>query len=320
MNSQMKRALTLDRWLRSQRRVRAKDAAVEFGVDERTIRRDLKEVLAGQWKLPVRYDRRQREWYYEGQVSPLPATIICDADRFALLLSLQSAEQYRGTPIYQRLRDVYHRLLDLMPPETRTSYESLSKKIRFEGPPVAPVAEPIWHTLINALDDCTTLQLTYRTGRSGETHERKLDPYGIVVRHREWYLVGWDHLRKAVRTFLLPRIQSAEDTEKRFRVKDGFDLDVYLSTAVDGHQSTGPVHHVKLRFAKESAAIAEDYIWNATQKVTKDRQGRIIVEFDTGALYAVERQVLGWGGKAVVLAPRQLADAVADAGEKLTRC
>jgi predicted DNA-binding transcriptional regulator YafY len=140
MSSQMQRILTLDRWLRSQRRVRAKDAAAELGVDERTIRRDLKDVLTGQWKLPVRYDRSRREWYYEGPAAPLPATIVSDSDRFALLLSLQSIEQYRGTPIYHRLRDVYRRLLDLMPPETRTSFESLAKKIRFEGPPVPAVA------------------------------------------------------------------------------------------------------------------------------------------------------------------------------------
>ena len=70
--------------------------------------------------------------------------MVSDTDRFALLLSLQSIEQYRGTPIYDRLRQVYRRLLDLMPPETRTSFEELSKKIRFEGPPVPPVAESIW--------------------------------------------------------------------------------------------------------------------------------------------------------------------------------
>jgi predicted DNA-binding transcriptional regulator YafY len=143
-------------------------------------------------------------------------------------------------------------------------------------------------------------------------HQRKLDPYGIVVRHREWYVVGWDHLRKAVRTFLLPRIQEADDTEERFRVKDGFDLDHYLKTAVDGHQSTGPLHRVKLRFAKEAAALAEEFIWNGMQKVTKDRQGRgrVVMEFETAALYAVERKVLGWGGKVEVLEPPEIYEQV----------
>ena len=57
MKDQLQRVLTLDRWLRARRRIVAKDAAAELGVVVRTNRRDLKEVRAGQWRLPVRYDR-----------------------------------------------------------------------------------------------------------------------------------------------------------------------------------------------------------------------------------------------------------------------
>ena len=310
MKTQMQRILTLDRWLRSRRRVVAKEAATELGVDERTIRRDLIEVLGGQWKLPVRYDRRQRVWYYEGEPTALPATIVSDSDRFALLLSLQSIEQYRGTPIYQKLQQIYRRLLDLIPPEQRTSFVALARKIRFEGPPTRPLSEITWNTIINALDDCTTLQLVYRTGSSGKVSARKLDPYALVVRHREWYVVGWDHIHKAVRTFFVPRIQSAADTELRFRVKGGFDLDRYLATSVDGHQSTGKIHHVKLRFTKVPSHLGEEHLWNATQKISRDAQGRIVLEFDTGALYAVERQVLAWGGNVQVLEPQGLRNQI----------
>jgi predicted DNA-binding transcriptional regulator YafY len=293
MNPQWQRILTLDRWLRKRRQLVAKEAARQLGVDERTIRRDLKDVLGREWNLPIQYDRQRRVWFYAGTPASLPATIVSESDRFALLLSLQSIEQYRGTPIYEKLRHLYGRLLALMSPETRTSFQSLASKIRLEGPPMPPLPEATWNTLINALDDSSTLQLIYRTGLSGEVHERKVDPYGLVVRRREWYLVGWDHLRKAVRTFFLPRIQAAEDLEQPFRGKDEFDLDRYLATSVDGHQSTGPIHRVKLRFSKEASAIGEDYVWNATQKATRDKHGRLVVEFDTGALYAVERQVLG---------------------------
>src|SRR5215217_6755155 len=99
MNGQLRRAYTLDRWLRAKRRIFAKDAAVELGVDERTVRRDLKEVLAGEWGLTVRYDRSRREWYYDGAAAPVPPMVVGEADRLALLLSLRSAEQYRGTPM-----------------------------------------------------------------------------------------------------------------------------------------------------------------------------------------------------------------------------
>lgn len=311
------RVVALDRWLRDGRRVVAVEAARELGVDERTIRRDLKEVLAGEYGLPVRYDRRDRVWYYEGEVASLPGTMVSTADRLALLIGLHAADQFRGTPIHAQLADMYRRLLDLLPPETRTCYEAMAKKIRFEGPPIDPVPRRIWDTLLNALEEPTTLQMVYQTGRSGATGERRLDPYGLIARHREWYVVGWDHHRKAVRTFLLSRIRSMEDTGESFSPRDGFDLDTYLSTAVDSHQSTGPVHRVKLRFSKDAAAYGEEYRSNQTQKISRDSQGRIIVEFDTGALYAVERDVLAWGGRVEVLGPKELRESVLLAAQNI---
>jgi proteasome accessory factor B len=302
----MQRILTLDRWLRQGRRVVAKDAAAELGVDERTIRRDLKQVLAGEWKLPIKYDRAERVWFYEGDATSLPATIISSADRQALLLSLQAVEQFRGTPIHRQLKELYARLLELLMPESRTSYETLASKIRFEGPPLSPIASDVWNTLLNSLETNETVKITYKTGHSGETRRRSVDPYGLICRHREWYLVGWDHYRKDVRTFFLPRIAAIAYTDKTFRLRGGFDLDRYLSTAVDSHQSTGPVHHVVLRWSKESANLGQEFVWNETQKISHDFEGRVIVEFDTGALYAVERQVLGWGGKVEIVAPHEL--------------
>lgn len=310
------RIFTLDRWLRSGRKVVATEAARELCVDERTIRRDLKQVLAGQYGLPVRYDRGQRVWYSDGDAATLPGTLVSTADRLALLIGLHAAEQFRGTPVHGQLADMYRRLLDLLPPETRTGYQAMAKKIRFEGPPVDPVPRQIWDTLINTLEEPTTLQMVYQTAHNGATGERRLDPYGLIARHRDWYVIGYDHKRKAVRTFLLSRIRSMEDTGDPFCVRDGFDLDTYLGTALDSHQSTGPIHRVKLRFSEEAAAYGEEYRSNSTQKISRDPEGRVIVEFDTGALYAVERDVLAWGGRVEVLEPRELREAVLSSADR----
>jgi predicted DNA-binding transcriptional regulator YafY len=40
---------------------------------------------------------------------------------------------------------------------------------------------------------------------------RDLDPYGLVVNARRWYLVGHDHLREAIRMFRLDKITEAAE-------------------------------------------------------------------------------------------------------------
>jgi len=189
MNTQMRRILTLDRWLRAGRHLVAKDAAAELGVDERTIRRDLKQVMAREWKLPVQYDRSQRVWFYSGEAAALPGTIVSNTDRLALLLSLRSVEQYRGTHLYDQLKALYQRLLELLMPEAKTDYETLAKKIHFEGPPLAPISDQVWQTILNSLESAETVCMTYKSGHSGEIMKRNVDPYGLVARHREWFLV-----------------------------------------------------------------------------------------------------------------------------------
>ena len=104
----------------------------------------------------------------------------------------------------------------------------------------------------------------------------------------------------------MTRIKAADYTDRHFEIRGGFDLDKYLETSIDGHQSTSPIYTVKLRFSKQASAAAEDQVWNRTQKQSWDSEGRLIVEFRTGALYAVERQVLGWGGAVEVITPPEL--------------
>lgn len=69
MKGRLQRIYTLDRWLRQGRRIVAKEVAVELGVDEKTIRRDLTEVLRDEWRLPLQYDRGERVWYYAGEAA-----------------------------------------------------------------------------------------------------------------------------------------------------------------------------------------------------------------------------------------------------------
>ena len=318
MRDRQQRIFELDRRLRAGRPVVARSVAAELGVDEKTIRRDLTEVLRDQYRLPVAFDRRTRQWSYAGHAAPLPATLVSTADRLALLLSLQASEQFRGTPVHGALTALHARLLATLPPESATAYAALAARVRFEGPPVPPLATAVWQTVLSAVEAGTTVSFVYQTGRDGQVRRRSVDPYGLIVRHREWYLVGHDHFRGQVRTFYLPRMSEVADTDEPFKVRGGWSLDGYLSTAVDGQQATGPVYHVVVRFDAEVAHLGEEYVWNATQRVSpRDGQGRVVVEFDTGALYAVERQVLGWGGRVELLEPLAARDAISTAAAQV---
>lgn len=64
-------------------------------------------------------------------------------------------------------------------------------------------------------------QFCYQS-REGET-ERAVDPYGIVSHWEQWYMVGWCHLRQAVRVFRLDRIVAVALATATFVRPPGFD-------------------------------------------------------------------------------------------------
>ena len=62
---------------------------------------------------------------------------------------------------------------------------------------------------------------------NGETSTRIVRPYGMVVKVMTWYLVAYCELRDEVRTFSVPRIQTAKMLEETFSCPDDFSLESY---------------------------------------------------------------------------------------------
>jgi proteasome accessory factor BC len=72
-----------------------------------------------------------------------------------------------------------------------------------------------------------TIEFTYYTMERDETEKRKVDPYHLVFRSGQFYLIGYSHERDAVRVFRLSRIQGkvgyASKAEHDFSPPEDFD-------------------------------------------------------------------------------------------------
>ena len=68
-----------------------------------------------------------------------------------------------------------------------------------------------------------TVEMRYRTGRTGEVATRRLDPYRIWYRSGGLYAIGHDHRSGEVRTFAVERIGAAELTDASFEIPESFE-------------------------------------------------------------------------------------------------
>jgi predicted DNA-binding transcriptional regulator YafY len=160
-----------------------------------------------------------------------------------------------------------------------------------------------------------TIEFTYFTMERGDTAKRKVDPFHLVFRGGQFYLIGHSHERDAVRVFRLSRIQGkvgyASKAEHDFSPPEDFDRRDYGSRA---DWQLGETQGTAVIFIRERIAwlVERDFGMYGTLREAKKAdgapgKGRI---FETK--YASHREliawVLRWRANAQVLAPDDLRE------------
>jgi predicted DNA-binding transcriptional regulator YafY len=142
-----------------------------------------------------------------------------------------------------------------------------------------------------------TIEFTYYTMERGETEKRKVDPYHLVFRGGQFYLIGYSHEREAVRVFRLSRIQGkvgyASKAEHDFSPPEDFDRRDYGSRA---DWQLGETKGTAKIFVRERIAwlIERDFgsygkLRSAKKSDGAPGKGRV---FETS--YASERELIAW--------------------------
>jgi proteasome accessory factor C len=163
-----------------------------------------------------------------------------------------------------------------------------------------------------------TIEFTYYTMERGETEKRKVDPYHLVFRGGQFYLIGHSHERDAVRVFRLSRIQGkvgyASKAEHDFSPPENFDRRDYGSRA---DWQLGETQGTAKIFIRERIAwlIERDYGSYGQLRPAKKADGAPGKGQVFETSYASHREliawVLRWRQNAQVLGPdglRQEAD------------
>ncbi len=144
----------------------------------------------------------------------------------------------------------------------------------------------------------------------GERTEREVDPYGLFQRAGAWYLVGWCHLRSAIRTFHVARIDSPSVNASSPRSPDFAPRKDFSLAEHAGREPWEYFEHaaVRCRVRLEGAASAEVLAsFGARARVQEEGSG-VVVEVDATNADGLLRHVLALGDVAEVLAPRSLRE------------
>ncbi|HEX7488904.1 MAG TPA: WYL domain-containing protein [Anaeromyxobacteraceae bacterium] len=167
------------------------------------------------------------------------------------------------------------------------------------------------------------VHLVYQGAERGAATERDVDPYGFYQSGGSWFVVGYCHLRKDLRTFHLARIieltvNPAAPRSRDFTVPEGFALGA-LATRETWEYA---VHAPEACTVRLEAPVSPEARASFGQRaVIRDQEGGALVELSVTNGEALVRHVLALGEQAQVVAPpRWREKARAILGDLAARC
>ena len=167
----------------------------------------------------------------------------------------------------------------------------------------APQTDATLPQIREAIATQRQIEIDYLNAR-GERERRTVDPLRLESVDADWYLRGWCHLRKALRTFRLDRIDNLTITGKEI---SHHQQDVVLTDAL--FESTADDIEVTLSIEPAALPLLADYVAQGAQPVELD--GRLHMKILVSHLHGVKRLVNGMPGVVTVVSPASARAAVA---------
>jgi proteasome accessory factor C len=188
-----------------------------------------------------------------------------------------------------------------------------AERVRVSAPDYSPELAGRLAKLESAISKQRTVRFGYWSPRRSRPSERVVNPYALRLDDGNWYVVGHDLERDAVRTFKVSRIRGdirfATRRERDFRIPADFDIEEHR---VPRPWQIGPI------VGTARIAVSEDTAWWVER--TLSDAGTVedgIFETDFASPELLAGWVLRQNGRAVALEPEELRDAVAAALARL---
>jgi predicted DNA-binding transcriptional regulator YafY len=292
----------------------ASTLAKEYEVSTKTIQRDI-DFLRNNFDVPIAYDEGKFGYYLTEPTFELPALKLGEGELFAMALAEQVLEQYQNTPVYERLTRIFHKLEKHLPEKASLEANWLWGRFSMVPLPSPAINQEVWQLVFEALHNQRRLRFDYTAPPHQNPVMKVLHPYHIVVHRAQWYIIGEDEGRKAVRIFSLSRISRPKILKETFSLPEDFRLEDYIDPDM-GIFMGGETFEASIHFSAKIAPIIQERTWHQNQEIDAQNDGSLILKFKTNQKEEVLYWISAWGPEATLLSPDFLVQAYQERLEK----
>ena len=267
------------------------ELAEECQVTRQTIYRDLQAIVdAGYPLVNEQQDNGTMLYRFVTGYKKLPPITFSLDELMTLYLCRGQLEFLHGTPFQDDLDAIFGRLRSSLPPRSVAHLERIAEAgaPRFQGYKDYSHKRKILSDLRQALLMQRRCRIHYAPPRR-EAGEYLCDPYTLLFYKNALYLGVYAHNRKALRLFLVDRIESVEVLSERFEVPENYRVE-QLTGGAFGLIDEGPTRAVELLFSAQVAHLISERIWHPRQQLKPQANGSVKLRFSA----AGDTEILSW--------------------------
>lgn len=290
--------------LQSKRVVKAQEIADRFNISLRTVYRDLKTLdEAG---IPLSGEAGIGYSIMEGY--RLPPVMFTSEEATALLTAEKLIEKLTDSATMDVYRAAMFKIKAVLRLDERDHLELMGRHIEvIESPQYAKTkSDPSYlQQILKAIAKRHLLNIDYFSKHSQEKNNRNVEPVGIFLMGRYWYLVAWCCLRNDYRTFKVENIRYLSVTEIPFDKEHPM-----LQSFLNKMSCEKELHDVVIRVEKDVLQwLGEQKYYHgflSLQQVGDQYELRFL----TGSLEGFARWFMLYGERADIVTPTALKDIV----------
>jgi proteasome accessory factor B len=293
----------------------AKKLAVEWEKNWSTIIRDLN-FIRDVWKLPLAYDKYRYGFYFTESIGKFPMVPISERELVSVFVAQKALQQYHGTPFEQPLRSAFSKLASSLKGELSVAWADLDAAISFRGVEAEVGDLQLLQTLGEAIRKRKELEFEYQKLGAEAGSARRVQPYHLACVANQWYLFGYDLMRRDIRKFVPARMRALKVLNQKFERPKDFSIDKLLKGSFSVFSGGKPMK-LRIWVGRGRAQLMRERKWHHSQKVKELGHGEIELSLELSSLVEIVPWILSWGEHARAVAPAALVNEVRDTAKRI---
>lgn len=308
------RYIWFDNQTRTQRYPNAFKLAKHFEISAKTAQRDI-DFMRDRLGCPLEYSSSLKGYHYTYDTFALPMLYLTAEELSALLMARSMLKDISEGAIGQEISLITDKINGVIKKHIGNE-KHVDEAMSFRFIEHAPAPAKILKAMLAACLRRRRVRFFYFSPSHNSSEKRMVDPYHLLNYMGTWHLIGYCHLRKALRDFNLIRMSDVEVLEDEFVIRSGFNISEYFNSSF-GIYKGGESQDVTIRFTPERAPWVRGRVWHTSQIKTELADGSLEITFPVADFIEIKMEILRHGASVEVISPEELRALIIDEARNL---